>query len=66
MNHYHNDPLVEKLCMSALECQRYLEKASQLIHWYDHYKQSGVPIPDDLSDELCDFSVRMKMLGYKC
>jgi hypothetical protein len=74
MANYRSDPEIEELArshyeelaISALETQRLLQKAANLICWYDYYKQTGRPISDDLSDDLCDFASTLLKFGYGC
>ena len=61
---YSSTAQIESLIDSALETQQLLERAALLICWYDYYKQTGRPISDKLSDDLCDFATVLMKYGY--
>jgi len=64
MTQYDTNSAYVELADSALQTQYLLTQAAILITWYDFYKQSNRPLPDDLSDNLCDFASVLMKNGY--
>ena len=61
---YDTNSAYVELADSALHTQYLLTQAAILITWYDFYKQINQPLPDDLSDNLCDFASVLMKNGY--
>ena len=61
---YDTNSAYVELADSALHTQYLLTQAAILITWYDFYKQSNQPMPNELSDNLCDFASVLMKNGY--